>query len=37
MTPAHDTAQALELAKQMLGKEHPTVTVIPDGIAVVVK
>ncbi len=37
MTPAHDTAQALELARQMLGKEHPTVTVIPDGIAVVVK
>ena len=37
MTPAHDMEQAMALARQMLGKEDPTVTVIPDGIAVAVK
>lgn len=36
MTPAHDLQQALELAKQMLPGKDPAVTVIPDGVGVVV-
>ncbi len=37
MTPAKDMAEAFALAKEMLGLAHPAVTVIPDGIAVVIK
>jgi nickel-dependent lactate racemase len=37
MTPAHSIDEAMALAKQILGKENPTVTAIPDGIAVIVK
>ena len=36
MTPAHSIGEALEIAKRMLGKPHPDVTVIPDGVAVMV-
>ena len=36
MTPAKDIAEALCLAKQYLQNEHPTVTAIPDGVAVMV-
>ena len=36
MTPAHSIAEALALAKEMSGMENPTVTAIPDGIAVIV-
>jgi len=37
MTPAHSIGEALALAKEMLGREDPTVTAIPDGVAVVVR
>lgn len=37
MTPAHSIAEAMEKAKALLRKENPTVTAIPDGIAVVVR
>ena len=37
MLPAHSIEEALRKAKAILGKEDPTVTAIPDGIAVVVK
>ncbi|MBQ8685535.1 MAG: nickel-dependent lactate racemase [Clostridia bacterium] len=36
MLPAHSIAEALKLAKELLGKEKPTVTAIPDGVAVMV-
>ena len=36
MTPAHSIAEALTLAKEMSGMENPTITAIPDGIAVIV-
>ncbi len=36
MTPAHDIGEALTLAKALLGKQTPTVTAIPDGVAVMV-
>ena len=36
MHPAKDLAQAMELAKTLLGKKAPTVTAIPDGVAVMV-
>ena len=36
MTPAKDIGEALAIAKQMLGKTDPTVTAIPDGVAVMV-
>lgn len=36
MTPAHSIEEALTLAKQLLGKEDPTLTLIPDGVAVMV-
>ena len=36
MTPAHSLTEALALAKDLLGNPHPTVTAIPDGVAVVV-
>ena len=37
MTPAHSIPEALRMAEKMLGKQDATVTVIPDGIAVVVR
>ncbi len=37
MRPAHSLEEARELAKQLLGKDSPTVNAIPDGIAVMVK
>ena len=36
MHPAKDLAQAMEIAKALLGKKDPTVTAIPDGVAVMV-
>ncbi len=37
MTPAHSMDEAMKLAEQMLGKTDAKVTVIPDGVSVVVK
>ena len=37
MIPAHSIGQAMDKAKELLGKEDITVTAIPDGVAVVVK
>jgi len=37
MIPAHSIGEAMEKAKEILGKENPTVTAIPDGISVVVR
>ena len=37
MIPAKNLADAMEKAKKMLGKQVPTVTAIPDGVAVMVK
>ena len=37
MIPAHSPAEALEIAKGLVGKPDYTVTVIPDGISVIVK
>ena len=37
MTSAHSLEEAIQKAKAILGKEEPTVTAIPDGIAVVVR
>ncbi len=36
MTPAHSIPQALSLAKEFLGKEDYSLTLIPDGVAVMV-
>ena len=36
MHPARSIDEALKIAKKILGKENPTVTAIPDGIAVMV-
>ena len=36
MTPAHSLEEAMVLASQLLGKEEPTVTAIPDGVGVIV-
>jgi nickel-dependent lactate racemase len=36
MIPAHSIGEAMALAKELLGIETPTVTAIPDGIAVIV-
>ena len=36
MIPAHSIEEALSLAKELLGKEDPTLTLIPDGVAVMV-
>ena len=36
MTPAHSIEEALALAKDFLGKEDYSLTVIPDGVAVMV-
>lgn len=37
MIPAKDLADAMEKAKKRIGKEQPTITAIPDGVAVMVK
>ena len=37
MIPAHRPAEALEIAKGLVGNPDYTVTVIPDGISVIVK
>lgn len=37
MIPAHSIAEAINKAKQILNKENPTITAIPDGVSVVVK
>ena len=37
MIPAKDLADAMEKAKRRIGKEQPTITAIPDGVAVMVK
>lgn len=36
MIPAHSIPEALSLAKELLGKEEYSLTVIPDGVAVIV-
>ena len=37
MIPAHDAKEAMEKAKALVGRQDYTVTVVPDGIAVIVK
>ena len=37
MIPAHTIDEAMEKAKKMINKEDYTVTVIPDGVAVIVR
>jgi len=37
MIPAHSVAEGLAKAKEILGKEHVTVTAIPDGVSVIVR
>ena len=37
MTPAHSAAEAMELAKKLVGRPDYTVTVIPDGVSVIVR
>ena len=37
MIPAKDLQVAMQMAKDMVGKENPTITAIPDGVAVMVK
>lgn len=37
MIPAKDLQDAMEKAKQLIGIEKPTITAIPDGVAVMVK
>ena len=37
MTPAHSLEEALKLATELTGKEEPTITVIPDGVGVIVR
>ena len=37
MIPAHSAAEAMETAKAIVGRPNYTVTVIPDGIAVIVR
>ncbi len=36
MTPAGSLDEAVTIAKEMIGKENPTITAIPDGVSVVV-
>ena len=36
MIPAHDMTEAMQIAKELVGKDDYTVTVIPDGISVIV-
>jgi nickel-dependent lactate racemase len=37
MIPAASLDDAMEKAKKLTGKENPTITAIPDGVAVMVK
>ena len=37
MIPAASLADAMEKAKNLTAKENPTITAIPDGVAVMVK
>ena len=37
MIPAHDAKEAMEAAKSLVGKPDYTVTVIPDGVSVILK
>ena len=37
MIPAHSMEEALEKAKAMVGREDYQVTVIPDGVSVIVR
>ena len=37
MIPAVTLEEAMEMAKQLIGKEDPAITAIPDGVAVMVK
>ena len=37
MIPASNLEEAMEKANQLIGKENPTITAIPDGVAVMVK
>ena len=37
MIPAHSAEEAMALAKTLVGKPDYSVTVIPDGVAVIVK
>jgi len=37
MIPAENLEAAMEQAKKLLGKENPTITAIPDGVAVMVQ
>ena len=37
MIPAHTMEEALNKAKEMVNKEDYTVTVIPDGVSVIVR
>ena len=37
MIPAKSLEEAMEMAKKLTGKEEPTITAIPDGVAVMVK
>ena len=37
MIPAHSVEEALEKAKEIVNKEDYKITVIPDGVAVIVK
>lgn len=36
MIPAHDIGKAMEIAKSLVGTAQPTITAIPDGVAVMV-
>ena len=37
MIPAHSAAEAMAIAKELVGKPDYTVTVIPDGVSVIVE
>ena len=37
MIPAHGTAEAMGIAKSLVGRPDYSVTVIPDGVAVIVR
>ena len=37
MVPAHGAAEALEIARKLVGKPDYRVTVIPDGVSVIVR
>ena len=37
MVPAKSVAEAMELAKELVGRDDYKVTVIPDGVSVIVK